>query len=341
MGCHQSPSRTNVDMRPNWEPYNVWPGAIGSNNGNVASPLLNESTIKAVALPQDVVFLEEQLLEKDILHRFLKEIAPKNPRYSPLGILNPKTTTNFTQVLAILNFQRVIRLMSEETPLFEAQKEVYEMLGKCHYNHEIKNESFSSLLEKHRAAAPPGRYFDQRSFAEERISQRLTWLFESFGVDTSDWSMDFGTAGRFAFMERFGLPHHTHMAYEAAWKKSFPQSDTTCQQLIALAKPKLNDLFTQKPTWTSSTPLQLEISATKLLKQCSSCHSDASIAPLIPFDNPQKLKAMMYLPFKKHTLFNEILERTSDMAEIDTQMPPTRRLTVYERDSLKKYLEAL
>lgn len=33
MRCHQSVDRVNIDPRPNWEPYNVWPGAIGSFKG--------------------------------------------------------------------------------------------------------------------------------------------------------------------------------------------------------------------------------------------------------------------------------------------------------------------
>ena len=341
LGCHQSPSRTNIDMRPNWEPYNVWPGAIGSNNGIVTSPLKNDGGVKAVARPHDSVFLEEQVFEKDILDHFLQKVAPNNPRYSSLGILNPKTPTHFTQVIAVLNFQRVVRLMAEETPIWEAQKEIYEMLGRCHYSYDLKEESFSRLLENHRLLTPAGRYISSGAFGEEKISQRITWLFESLGVDTSDWSMDFGTTGRFAFMERFGVPHHTHMAFEAAWRKSFSESELSCQDLAKLAKSKLQQLFKNKPTWTSSSPLQLEISAPKLLKQCSGCHSDGITAPLIPFNDPQKLKVALHSPYKKQSLLEEILERTGDMAEIDNQMPPNRRLHFEEREALRKYLEAL
>ena len=33
--CHQDSARTNIDPRPNWEPYNIWPRVYGSLGGKL------------------------------------------------------------------------------------------------------------------------------------------------------------------------------------------------------------------------------------------------------------------------------------------------------------------
>lgn len=341
LACHQSSTRTNIDMRPNWEPYNVWPGAIGSNNGNLGVPLLEDSSIMATQQPQDEAFLQEQLHEKEITDRFIKIIAPTHPRYSYLGSLNVKTTTNFTQVLSILNFQRVVRLMEEEQALFDSHYELYEMLGKCHYGYNFSSEAFDQLLFYHKNKSELSKYPKAHDASETKFSDRLTWIFEGLGVDTSDWSMDFGTSGRFAFAERFGVPDFTHLAYGSAWFQSHKDSKLSCGQLYKLAETKAKKFPLNSSHKSTSTPITHQKTGSEILKHCSSCHSDGIDAPQIPFDNLPALKKILYKPFKHHRWIDEIIDRTSDMADSEQQMPPQKRMTPLEHKVLRTFLENL
>lgn len=350
LGCHQSPYRKNIDMRPNWEPYATWPGVIGSNDGSF-SALEESNNMKYAQQPQDSVFIQEQKNEKQIADEFLNTIAPQNPRYSQLGKLNLKTPVGFTQLLSVLNFQRIIRMISEDSVIFSSHQEILELLGKCHeasvesgdiYNG-FNSEIFDQILELHKNATDlnkyPKPYFEQKN---TKFSDRLTWIFEGLGIDTSDWSMDLGTGGRFAFMERFGVPSHAHVTFAAVWQERYPFSPKRCLDLLAIAKEKLKKFFAAPVKIESPTPIIKSISATQILKHCSTCHTDSlSSAPLIPFDNPQELKKVLYMPLKKTNLMSEILSRTNDMAESGRQMPPDRRLTTSEHNILKQYLEAL
>src|SRR5690606_1280911 len=78
------------------------------------------------------------------------------------------------------------------------------------------------------------------------MSSALTYIFEPLGVDTSDWSMDFGTGGRFAFRERFGSPSSPQEPYRSAWDWVIHDEDLqklSCEELQTSAVRKVNRAF--------------------------------------------------------------------------------------------------
>lgn len=127
MACHQSPSRATNDPRPNWEPYNIWPGAYGSLNGTLTpdSRALNQASQKG--LEEEMV--QKAALEKTKFDYYDQRVRPDHPRYK---WLNPhfraKNTTEFTEIIAAPTALRAGRLMSEMDPeLLEHLK--YPLLG--------------------------------------------------------------------------------------------------------------------------------------------------------------------------------------------------------------------
>lgn len=333
MTCHQSENRSGVDLRPNWEPYNIWPGAIGAKDGGIApGPIQPDHRYR----PYDKDFLAEQAQEESIIKTF-QQVALRHPRYRHLGSLNLNGPVALSELLAILNFQRVIRLMKETGEHYKNSKESLALLGEC--------SAFISgdMFEFYRKRSPANKYF---SYSPVSLSDTLTFMFEGVGIDTTDWSMDFGTKGRFALFERFGTPSHNHHVFKYAWAvshKGKPSED--CDSLKLKAE---SQWIVYKPTLSTFVPrrdlMEAGLTLPQIFSSCKNCHNSYDgIAPDIDFENRQWLTVALQQKSRTshRTLADEILYRTSDMATNGEQMPPQKRLSARSRELIAEYIQSL
>ncbi|MEO0336650.1 MAG: hypothetical protein AAF202_09650, partial [Pseudomonadota bacterium] len=116
MVCHQSSQRVSPDPRPNWEPYNTWPGAYGSLSGDLDVGNHDRSEMKKRGAHPSVVVDAE--LEQERSDRFFEEVQPEHPRYKYLSAesFDEHMTTKFTQFTGNLNARRITRLIVDEMP---------------------------------------------------------------------------------------------------------------------------------------------------------------------------------------------------------------------------------
>ncbi|MEQ1875768.1 MAG: hypothetical protein ABL958_03920, partial [Bdellovibrionia bacterium] len=203
--CHQSSTRTNVDMRPNWEPYDIWPGAYGSVSGRL------------YLYPEDLTLMGKRSAGNRELIELLSFVPSENEqfelqspkwhkhaRYGHLSLATKDTIHDnvlaLTQRATQLNFARVSRLMRASEfaavalPLVEARL-------RC----EDKIEDFLPPALA-RALKQKDRRLKVRYSSPDRGLGALASVYEPGGIDTSDWSMSFNTEGRFAFSSPFGTP---------------------------------------------------------------------------------------------------------------------------------------
>jgi hypothetical protein len=334
MECHQSQSRSNVDLRPNWEPYNIWLGAFGSNSGRVGgTPLKKSLSFKSKIQPQDQELLELQSIEEQMLDLFFSKIQPAHPRYRFLGEFNSKATVALTDHLGVLNFERIVRLMSEEKEIFKTIQPLMFYIMTCRQGEKVFEElpELQNLRDRYKE-----KYFRSNEVSLSTTNYFITFPFEALGVDTSDWSMDFGTRARFSFRERFGTPSNPERQFRRAWDDYFPDFSTgnrrDCGGLNQFLRPRLKNLAAVQPE-------PLKISVSSVISRCARCHADeggSHFAPQIAFNDPLRLKSQL-----SPRLIEKIKFRTSDMATKSEQMPPSGRLGVEEREALIEYLQNL
>lgn len=338
--CHQASSRKGLDLRPNWEPYNAWPGAIGSADGKIGGP--GFSFVRdGRGQPQDEAAIREQTEEGSMAKAFL-QLAAEHPRYRHLETLVPHVTSELSDRLAALNFPRVLRLIRENEKVFEANREVIGAIALC------PGYGLERVLKPYEVRSP-WRYSKlEMNHAGAGFSKSLTWLYEGLGIDTSDWTMDFGSRGRFAAFERFGTPSVTVDFYKWAWERSEPEAARFkamgCQELLKQADSKLNAyLHAGAPGSPGPETLRPKAEASGILNRCARCHTGAApIGPAVPFNDGGALRSALDRATRSgRMLFDEILYRTSDMATREEQMPPAERLSPEEAQALKEYFQKL
>jgi hypothetical protein len=363
MSCHQSPLRQSPDPRPNWEPYSRWPGAIGSEEGRVSEYFQRE-----IYRPEDGLHLSEAMREHDILKKFVDGEAKTNPRYRLLDLNASKDSifhrpVSFSDLLGRLNFKRIMRLVKSEAPA-HFPKVNYLLSGVVRCNNLFVPRPILDHVENW---APSGREdfvaevtqlirsrpkvpFEQRShddfngglpymvmpseYSSPSVSETLYILFQRFGIDTSDWSMDFRTGGRLAFQERFGIPSNPTDAARLAHTEIYPVVD--CDEVKAKALEQANNLL--------SLPVLPPPVRKPLLDSCVRCHSPGQTsAPVIHFSDLQQFKneLISYKTKSGRSLMEDIEHRMGDHATLDEQMPRSLvRPTRSERLELISYLKA-
>ncbi|MBY0315509.1 MAG: hypothetical protein K2Q26_08320 [Bdellovibrionales bacterium] len=359
--CHQSPQRSQfgknkIDPRPNWEPYNKWPGFYESMDTYLSDYDHTHFRGKVEELrenPEDARLADEIPLEPLRHKEFYRDILPTHPRYvflDPIehdryndrirngGSLN----VEFTKHLSISNFFRVSRLMTEETEVFDFVKWALAVRYKC------QEDVVPQEVRTHITGEEKSQWTYQRT----TYTQAVDILFTYFGVDTEDWSMDFKTHGRFSFnggRDRFASPGES-------WEESRPAAEK-----YILSRPEIKDLncmqLKEKASTTTGNLAAVQAFKTlrsaqtaprapepPLIQRCIACHasktSDDGDIPLIPFGNPEELaKALKTKGYKRGTLLDEIRWRLSDHATIDEQMPPSKPSRPAQRQELLRYLE--
>lgn len=361
--CHQSPQRSQlsknkVDPRPNWEPYNRWPGFYESMDTYLSDYNHDHFRGKVEELrnnSEDARLADEIPLEPLRHQEFYRDILPRHPRYVYLdpiehdryndrirngGSLN----VEFTKHLSISNFFRVHRLMTEETEVFDFVKWALALRYKCQ----------EDIVPKDVRRHITGEETSQWTYQRTTFTQAVDILFTYFGVDTEDWSMDFKTNGRFSFnggKDRFASPGES-------WDESRPAAEK-----YILSRPEIKNLncmeLKEKASATTGSIAAIQAFKARqtaqasprapeppLIQRCSACHasnpSPNGDIPPIPFERPSELaKALKATGYKRGTLINEIRWRLSDHATIDEQMPPSKPSRPTQRQELLRYLEKL
>lgn len=355
--CHQSPTRSNVDPRPNWEPYNNWPGGYGAHDGRIQSSITRSLEIDFGDNPADHIILEEAAVERQRLNRFESEIKPTHPRYKYLGRYQPDLMVRVTQYFANLNFRRVGRLLSElphwdhyKWPLLAVTRQY-----RCRTSHDLPFPEW--VIELHE---PSFRELTGLSPEEELdlhgAEDIIEFITLPLGIDSSDWSMDFRTDGRFAFSERFGTPNFPRADFNRNLMAIFPEfQDADCKKIEAQVETAFTNL--------SQDLLAAEIQAARLQREqaeiprpapeilsntCARCHSGANeeplsiMAPVIPFHNLTQLASRLNEgEYARGNLRQEIIYRINSHASIFEQMPPDRALSQEETQLLTEFISSL
>jgi hypothetical protein len=351
--CHQSPDRKEVDMRFNWEPYSTWLGAFGANHGVFTgkmtyTPSIRES-LKDRLLPQDTEALDQQETEYELFKNYVENVHYTHPRFSLLGKPNLHAPTNFTQQANLLGMFRIMRLINANKPVADLYRELLMASSRCldpeKQTWKDKSPAIAWMLDRDYS-----RYYTYTPYDRFATpAAPLTVFFESIGIDTTDWSMDFGNGGRFAFRDRFGTPAlpggNFTFAMIAGLEDGLGLFLQPCEKLEATGFAKLDAAFKdgtlQKWQKQNQKP---EATGAEIVARCVKCHVDGmdDNAPVFPFDDPAKMAAQLAKPYSgRGTLFDEINYRTSDMSLRKYQMPPGRRLSQKEHETLMKYLKEM
>jgi hypothetical protein len=320
--CHQSNNRKNIDMRPNWEPYSIWPGAYGSDAGYFNNSAATENKLKERNI-LDQSLIDDQKQEEKNYSIFEKSIKPNHDRYSKLGSFNVHATTEFTEIVQILNLFRVMRLMRESrTNDYDKFKEYIAVMLRCGES-PLNSHPYTTWLKAQNT------FRTYKNYSKSSTSEKIRLMFEPLGIDTSDWSMDFGTQGRFAFYERFGTPSNTESIVSNVWHASLGQDpslkDKSCYELEKIALEKLDELSIGE--LRKSQILFKAQTGEQVFNNCMKCHEEKNY-----FGAPK-------LDLNNHNTEQKIKHKTSYAATFKEQMPPDKRLSPEEREALLKYIE--
>lgn len=372
--CHQNSKRTVADPRPNWEPYSLWPGAYGSN-GNMkfnGERFKHDDRLRK----EDHQFYQDHINEEANYKKFAETVKNQHQRYQLLEEFRSELTVNFTETLLSHNYRRVVRL-AKNTPYYEKYKFAFLAAASCRHipwpeDFERWHTANNPRPERIRKDAPPsidscelgfsdgmGRISQQEikkicremkerkpKYRARQISESISDIFESTGVDTSDWSTDFRTeGGRFAFKERFGLPSNPVDRMRTAMREVEPElSKLSCKEMESKSLQVLTD-FAHSGGFFKMQEGLLARSAEKpasILKTCMKCHSDPdeSWVPQIPYGDPEKLKEFIAkVKFPRGNLIDEVTYRTGAHSRSNEQMPPSQVVTGAQRKELIEYLK--
>jgi hypothetical protein len=349
MNCHQNSSREVNDPRPNWEPYSTWPGAYSSLAVG-GHELFNPESPK-----HDPILSRDAKLENKMYQRFLNRVAPYHPRYSllkpmeknsldrffpaigfPRGATN-KFTTIFTDNLMNLNIHRIVRLIGQ-TPIINDYRKVVLAITKC--SNLVLPDEIMDWHKKHH----PTNLVEHIKY--DQLDEALEFIFHPYGISTRDWSMDFGTGGKFAFKHRFGGPNNFVTNFNKALLESFEEYGIpkSCKDL----KKEVQELKFES---TKHLRAQKDLDfldggnhSTNLISRCTSCHTSSFFgAPYIPFDDETKLaSALNKRGYSRGTLKKEIFYRIGTHAQFFERMPADGYIpSQVEIDDFKAYLNSL
>ncbi len=367
--CHQSYYRTDIDPRPNWEPYSFWPGTYFSS-GKFPFNKNNIKYDERFKRPEDQQIVTDHLSEKDNLAYFEKYIKPYNFRYRLLEKFNTDFPTIFTELIISQSYRRMIRL-AMATPFFKFYKYAFYSAARCQHipwpqefeDWHTNNMPLEEYIRDYRnPAAPEAPNFGTPAglpegyilpppvppkFQKRAVSKSIALIFEPLGVSTIDWSTDFRTeGGRFAFRERFGIPSNPYAAIRELIKEMMPEmKKLSCDDLEEKSFAALSGFLQDNPGLDIvKENLELTVSQynTPAQQICAQCHENTHYvsAPKIPFSNPELLfNHINTKEYPKGDLVDEVTYRTGGQAQFGEQMPPHMELSKTQRENLIMYLE--
>ncbi|NQZ01143.1 MAG: hypothetical protein HRT45_10810 [Bdellovibrionales bacterium] len=184
------------------------------------------------------------------------------------------------------------------------------------------------------------------------MSDGLVALFESLGISTSDWSMDFQTYGSFAFRERFGVPSNTRNTLREGLivlkgRDAIFPGKKSCDELAdesaaAIERFRQSDVFAEL---IAEKQKRREVSASDLMRRCVKCHTDYDPEiPYIPFDQPSAVSNLLLQPTElnpNRTMMEDIVYRLGDVATEKERMPMGPIYDRKVRQDLVRYFEGL
>lgn len=310
LACHQSVVRADVNPRPNWEPYNTWPGFYGSLDDK--NTLFLNSAKRELDPVADALMLYEVEAEITKIHEFRSTIQPTHPRYSLLSASTkdqynePDATLNgdLTNRLAVLNFKRIAKLIRTLPPeIYNYTKWAVWAHVQCGMTFYVEEDVFNWLysqvpnkdLSRRQARTPiapshtPSVFMDgdqqyvfepytPPAYKNTDTSDVINVLFEPAGISTEDWSMDFKTdGGRFAAFERFGVTNDPRPPWREAIKRELSEDpelkDLDCQQAQVKSLERYSNLETVKAAYTRFREAQPKAPSQSLLQRCMNCHT--------------------------------------------------------------------
>lgn len=364
LSCH------GEDPRPNWEPYEEWPGAIGDAWGNAKGAY-------------GIFSVEDRIIEQRQFEDF-KRSHKTNPRYKNLKLTNGHiselhhTQVSFTGKVAALNFLRLSRIIQSE-PAYREYKWVVLGALLCQdfpgLPPDPTNNRFSNFFPTELR-----KWHQDRTKRVERgsLAANLNLIFEPLGHDTSRWSMNFISDGADAAnQDRYGTPGNSRRELAAALISTDPdlqrfwgastsnvyapnsyraddygsdESNRRCNELKAKSLEALSQRATNIVVETrrelnlcnESKFTDEESSIIRAtIRSCLDCHGTASSIDL-SLENPIKFPEFLNRrPTAKHStkanVYLEILARI-DSQDSDYKMPPTHQLNEEPKKLFKRYL---
>jgi hypothetical protein len=345
--CHQSAFRENVDPRPNWEPYAFWPGAYGSFDGRFhkedpgylarysvqyAQLVKHDEQLSRVILssPQEPVEFAKFYANKNQHPRYKYLLEPDmsdTPKYNPREV---QAVLDFTSRVGMLNFKRISRLM-RETPHYDRYKYAAFSSLICTDDSTLERALPKSLFDFHieNTKKRPVRGI----FRTAKMTYEWEQVFEPLGVDTSDWSLDFRTQGRFSNSGRFTPGKSPEVAIQEPIRRGDPSIEVlSCEQMSKKSLKLLSGFVPQIPP---SNPKKM---AGQMLARCIVCHTGVDPeGPYIPFDDLSKLSTDL----KDTNLLEKIKQRTDLRTSPDERMPKGTDITEEQRANLLRFFESL
>jgi hypothetical protein len=328
--CHQSPVRADVDPRPNWEPYSNWLGAYGSIDGRIKYPSFYLNSIRQQAGSNSEFLNMIAMIEsQEEGYKQYSALRRDHPRYKVLSQINFRDTLSLTQRVSELNFKRIVRLIKSQ-PRASFNMSVLKVRLFC-------NAKYADIL-----SPDLFQFYDRENLRKEGRPgylgnglTTLSYIFEPFGTDTTDWSMTFNSDGRFAFSNRFGTPGNHDLEFEKAAFGTFEFNKAECDPLANSVRRAASNVQFH--------PLSQMERVKPLLNVCAKCHSGRTpVAPPIAFDNPTVLKSQLGRSGQPHgSLLNEIRYRLSEEADPTSRMPQGFHLAPYQNKLLIDYLSDL
>ncbi|NQZ01521.1 MAG: hypothetical protein HRT45_12730, partial [Bdellovibrionales bacterium] len=370
MVCHQSLERKVDDPRPNWEPYNFWPGFYGSVDGFLG---VKRSRLRKPEVRNDDLLVAGIEAEEANLAKFFEEVKPTHSRYKFLGDFERRLTVDFTELMASLNFSRIHRLITEDhADVYQKLEPTFLGVLKCGrmmisaedqawirqnsngrepiyrdrrrsdepkptldgVRTQLMQDQFAvtELSDEEFDAFVRGQYERQLQeyydYKKIDISEGLFDLFETVGISTSDWSMDFRTQGRFAAVERFGTPSNTRAGFKNAIREHM-----TPKRFNAL--PGCDDLRSSSPLAFSAfrhselardllekKAVKLSQGEAPLMRRCQRCHDGAD-------------REVPYLPFHDENQLKLALDRPTRMGAASLRAVIKRRISIHETDNVR------
>ncbi|MCX6123974.1 MAG: hypothetical protein NTV34_04390, partial [Proteobacteria bacterium] len=273
MTCHRG-----SDPRPIWESYDRWPGAFGSSDDSLTSeefePFVEFLNSAATTPRYDKINLDHLL--------------PVATKSNFLGRLPFEPNITFTHTLSRLNFKRIARLIAETPDYARFKYAVAGGLG-CDSVNDMLPDAYQAASKYYTANSLAEARMLKNSFGDEYVfDDTLSFrsVFESRGIDTSDWFMNFkgGLTNTFLNGSPWAWQILNELLANDTALKFFLLSGSAAQlSCSTLADKSLESIGSLPPPSTLKT-LQTDPEAGSRIwhRSCASCHEVKSAT-----DSPQ------------------------------------------------------